>query len=194
MPRPKVLIVDDDANSRTVLCDALSCESYTLLEACNGEQALETANRELPDLILLDIMMPGMDGDLVLHKLKQQRQTCSIPVIMITALSKDVQISACLNDGAMDYICKPFSNLVMRARVFAALCTRSLHSGNRPSSRQEEERSSASLTSTAEAVTAAGEIAAIEKESYPARPAPAGSNWSGRGGDKSLEALDGRDA
>jgi DNA-binding response OmpR family regulator len=121
MPQPKVLIVDDDANSRAVLCDALCGEPYTLLEASDGQQAIEVARSELPDLILLDIMLPGMDGDLVLRKLKERPQTSSIPVIMVTALSKDVQICACLDDGAADHICKPFSNMVVRARVRAAL-------------------------------------------------------------------------
>ena len=66
------MIVDDDVNSRAVLCDVLGGEPYTLLEAADGQRALELANNELPDLILLDIMMPGMDGNLILHKLKEK--------------------------------------------------------------------------------------------------------------------------
>jgi DNA-binding response OmpR family regulator len=125
MNQTKVMIVDDDANCLAVLCDVLEGEPYTLLEAADGQQALELANKELPDLILLDIMMPGMDGGLVLHKLKEQERTRAIPVIMVTALNSDTQVSRCLDDGAVDYICKPFSSVVVRARVRAALRARS---------------------------------------------------------------------
>ena len=129
MPQPKVLIVDDDAHIRDVLSDVLSGEPYTLLEAADGQQALELANKELPDLILLDIMMPGMDGSLILRKLKKEEKTRAIPVIVITALNLDTQISACLDDGAVDHICKPFSSMVVRSRVRAALRNRTQTGG-----------------------------------------------------------------
>ena len=132
MSQAKVLIVDDDANCRTVLCDVLEGEPYTLLEASDGQQALDLANKELPDLILLDIMMPGMDGGIVLHKLKEQEKTRAIPVIMVTALNSDTQIFVCLNDGAVDHICKPFSSMVVRARVRAALRSRAMVTGEKP--------------------------------------------------------------
>ena len=122
MCQSKVLIVDDDADSRAVLRDALSSEPYDLLEACDGQQALQIAAGKLPDLILLDIMMPGMDGDLILHKLKEQEETRSIPVILVTALDVlDAQACACLGNGAIDHICKPFSRTVVRSRVRAVL-------------------------------------------------------------------------
>jgi pilus assembly protein CpaE len=124
MDQPTVLIVDDDDNSRSVLCDALGGEPYRLLEASDGRQALDIANRELPDLILLDVLMPGMDGLATLHKLQAQGTTRHIPVIMVTALNMDSQISVCLDGGAIDHIVKPFSGLVVRARVRAALRNR----------------------------------------------------------------------
>jgi len=112
-----------------VLCDALSSEPYTLLEAGNGQQALEIADSELPDLILLDVMMPGMDGNLVLLKLKEQEKTRSIPVILVTALDlMNTQACECLGDGAMDHICKPFSSRVVRSRVRAVLHSHALAS------------------------------------------------------------------
>jgi len=126
------MIVDDDANSRDVLRDVLGGEPYTLLEAADGQQALELANKEQPDLILLDIMMPGIDGGLVLHKLKEQEKTRAIPVIMVTALNSDTQVFVCLNDGAVDHICKPFSSMVVRARVRAALRSRAVAAGEKP--------------------------------------------------------------
>jgi len=125
------LIVDDDANSRAVLCDVLSGEPYILLEAANGQHALELAHNEPPDLILLDIMMPGMDGLGVLHKLKKQEKTRPIPVIMVTALNLDSQVSVCLDGGAVDHIGKPFSSMVVRSRVRAALRSRALAAGDK---------------------------------------------------------------
>ena len=121
MDQPKVLIVDDDDNNRGVLCDALGGEPYRLLEAADGQQALDIADKELPDLVLLDVLMPGMDGFAILQQLKAQERTHHIPVIMVTALNMDSQISVCLDGGAIDHIVKPFSRLVVRARVRAAL-------------------------------------------------------------------------
>ena len=125
MSQYKVMIVDNDPNCRALLCDALGDEPYTLVEAADGQQALDLANQELPDLILLDIKMPGINGVGVLHELKEQEQTCDIPVIMVTAFTLDTQMSACLEDGAVDYICKPFTSTGVRARVRAALRARS---------------------------------------------------------------------
>ena len=81
---------------------------------------------------MLDIMMPGMDGGLVLNKLKKQERTRSIPVIMVTALNSDTQIYVCLNDGAVDHICKPFSNMVVRARVRSALQSHAASTREKP--------------------------------------------------------------
>jgi DNA-binding response OmpR family regulator len=131
MSQPKVLIVDDDTDSRAVLRDVLGREPYNLLEASDGQQALEIAASELPDLILLDVMMPGMDGALVLRNLMEHEKTRSIPVILVTALDLlDAQACACLGNGAMDHICKPFSSAVVRSRVRALLHSRVLSAGN----------------------------------------------------------------
>jgi CheY-like chemotaxis protein/MinD-like ATPase involved in chromosome partitioning or flagellar assembly len=121
MHQPKILIVDDDENNRAVLSDSLDGEHYTLLEAVNGNDALKVAEKEMPDLILLDIIMPGLDGITVLRKLKEQEQTRRIPVIVVSALNLDTQVTICLDEGAIDHIAKPFSNIVVRARVRAAL-------------------------------------------------------------------------
>jgi pilus assembly protein CpaE len=129
MHQPKILIVDDDENNRTVLSDALEGEHYTLLEAINGNDALKVVERENPDLILLDVLMAGMDGITTLRKLKEQDETRHIPVIMITVLNLETQVSICLDEGAIDHIPKPFSNIVVRARVRAALRAHSSDSG-----------------------------------------------------------------
>ena len=119
-----LLIVDDDENNRLVLHDCLEDDGYTLLEAENGEQAVKIASVSKPDLILLDVQMPVMDGHEALRKLKSQEETCNIPVIMVTALDLDMQVAMFLEDGAMDHIAKPFSTMVVRARVKAALRNR----------------------------------------------------------------------
>jgi CheY-like chemotaxis protein len=94
MDQPKVLIVDDDPGCRLLLADLLCSEPYRLLEASNGPAALEVARQELPDLILLDVRMPAQDGLAVLRKLKEQDRTCHIPVIMVTALAEDSDVTA----------------------------------------------------------------------------------------------------
>jgi DNA-binding response OmpR family regulator len=117
----QILIVDDDANNRAVLFDTLGDEPYDLHEAEDGPQAIEMARSSLPDLILLDIMMPGMDGISVLRNLRADERTQSIPVIIVSACGSETQVIACLEEGALDHITKPFSNAVVRARVRAAL-------------------------------------------------------------------------
>jgi DNA-binding response OmpR family regulator len=125
MAQPKVLIVDDDADSRAVLHDALGGQPYTLLEARDGEEALDIADRELPDLILLDVLLPGQDGDLVLRKLRNTQKTKSIPVILVTALDiLDSQVWASLGESDVDHIRKPVSSVVLRAKVQAILRSR----------------------------------------------------------------------
>ncbi len=121
MDLSKILIVDDDENNRQVLRDALDDNASLFLEAADGVSAIEVAAREEPDVILLDILMPGMDGLATLHQLKNDYTTRRIPVIMVTALSLDAEISTCLEEGAIDYVTKPFSSSLIRSRVHAAL-------------------------------------------------------------------------
>jgi DNA-binding response OmpR family regulator len=104
-----------------VLCDALGGEPYRLLEAVDGRQALDIADKEQPELILLDVLMPGLDGVATLQELKADDRTRHIPVIMVTVLDRDAKVSQCLNEGAIDHIAKPISNLMVRARVRAVL-------------------------------------------------------------------------
>ncbi len=124
---PKVLIVDDDENSRLALIDALEGEAFTIFEAAGGEAALRVIAEQAPDVILLDIMMPGMDGVQVCHTIKQAEDTCDIPVIMVTALGDEQHVLRGLKVGATDYVPKPFSGQVVRARVRAALRSKLAH-------------------------------------------------------------------
>jgi diguanylate cyclase (GGDEF)-like protein len=112
----KVLVADDDALNRQVLAELLKPE-YTVLLARNGEQALERAQRHAPDLVLLDVMMPDMDGYEVLRRLRADPQTASIAVIFVSGLDRPEDEANGLMMGAADYIAKPFNATVVMARV-----------------------------------------------------------------------------
>ncbi len=127
----RLLIVDDDANCQDVLWDALESEEYELYKADDGQTALKMVQQNPPDLVLLDIDMPRMDGIEVLKRLKAAEETRHIPVIMVTALNTDSQIAASLDNGAVDHVVKPFSHMVVRARVRTALrCCEAVESAN----------------------------------------------------------------
>lgn len=112
----KVLIADDDAVNRQVLAELLKPE-YTVLLAKNGEQALERAQRHAPDLVLLDVLMPDMDGYEVLRRLRADPQTAQITVIFISGLNRPEDEANGLKMGAADYIAKPYNATVVMARV-----------------------------------------------------------------------------
>ena len=116
MEMQKVLVADDDAVNRDVLGELLKPE-YTVLLARNGAQALERAMRHLPDLILLDVMMPDMDGYEVLRRLRADPLTEHISVIFISGLDRPEDEANGLKMGAADYITKPFNQTVVMARV-----------------------------------------------------------------------------
>jgi putative two-component system response regulator len=111
-----ILAVDDTKLNLDILVSTLG-EMYDLSVALNGEMALELANREVPDLILLDIMMPGMDGYEVLRRLKASPGTADVPVIMLSALSEMGSKSRGFQLGAVDYLTKPFELEELMARV-----------------------------------------------------------------------------
>ena len=115
--KQKILIVDDEQNNIKVLAEILRGK-YKLIGARNGDVALKCATSdEKPDIILLDIMMPGMDGYEVLTRLKENPQTQDIPVIFVTALGKEHSEAKGIEMGAVDYITKPISPTVVEARV-----------------------------------------------------------------------------
>lgn len=110
----KILIVDDEKNIVDILKFNLKKEGFTTVEAYDGEQAIELALSEKPDLILLDVMLPKMDGFTVCRKL---RQTLSTPILMLTAKEEEVDKVLGLELGADDYITKPFSQRELMARI-----------------------------------------------------------------------------
>ncbi|MBU1775081.1 MAG: response regulator, partial [Gammaproteobacteria bacterium] len=119
--KPRILIVDDVNENLHVMMGILR-EKYAIIAATSGEKALELAARApLPDLILLDIKMPGMDGYHVLHQLKSAPATADIPVIFVTALSESTDEARGLKMGAADYITKPINPDLLRLRVLTQL-------------------------------------------------------------------------
>lgn len=114
--RPRLLLVDDEPTNLQVLRQALQ-NDYRLLFATSGERALLIAQEQLPDLVLLDVMMPHMDGYAVCRTLKADTRTLPIPVIFITALNSSTDEATGFDAGAVDYITKPISLPVARARV-----------------------------------------------------------------------------
>ena len=112
-----ILIVDDTPKNLQVLGSLLSTEKYRIAFAKSGKDALEFAVKQLPNLILLDIMMPNMDGFEVCKRLKEDQKTMDIPIIFLTSLNDEYNEEKGLSLGAVDYITKPFRPIIVKARV-----------------------------------------------------------------------------
>ena len=121
MPKETILIVEDEEDILELVTYNLKREGYNTVGAGSGEDALAEAAARTPDLILLDLMLPGVDGLEVCRRLKKEPRTDGIPVIMLTAKGEEADIVAGLELGADDYVTKPFSVRVLVARVRAAL-------------------------------------------------------------------------
>ena len=119
------MIAEDDPRSLKLVDFRLKSVGHETILATDGEKALEIATREKPDLVLLDIMMPVINGFQVLRKLKSQEETKNIPVIMLTSKVQEKDVVFGLEAGAEDYITKPFSFAELNARVNRALAPRS---------------------------------------------------------------------
>ncbi len=102
----KILLVEDDAFLASVYATKFELEGFSVLHAADGEQGLKAAEKHLPDIILLDILMPKMDGFEMLHRLKQDPKLEPIPVVMLTNLGQKEDVERCLKEGAVDYLIK----------------------------------------------------------------------------------------
>jgi two-component system, OmpR family, KDP operon response regulator KdpE len=114
----KILIVDDAQQVRRVLRTALSSEGYTTYEAASGEEALDSIRTAVPDVILLDVNMPGMGG---LEACREIRRTMDVPILMLTVRNSERDKVLALDAGADDYVVKPFGMQELLARIRAAL-------------------------------------------------------------------------
>jgi len=121
MTAPRILVVDDDAAVRDVLRTTLARGGHDVLAAASGMEGLVRAQEERPDLVLLDVMMPGMDGWEVLKLLKLDAATREIPVVIVSVRAEPRDRIRALQEGAVDYVAKPFALEELLASVAAAL-------------------------------------------------------------------------
>ena len=121
MTRKTILLVEDEHDIQELLKFHLEREKLSIMIAGTGEDALSNLQSRKPDLILLDLMLPGMDGLEVCRRIKAKEDTREIPIIMLTAKDSEADIVAGLEMGAADYICKPFSPRILIARIHAVL-------------------------------------------------------------------------
>lgn len=121
MPKEDILAIDDEEDILELLRYNLSKEGYRVTCVASGEAAVKTAKTIAPDLILLDLLLPGIDGLEVCRRLKSEPQTRDIPIIMLTAKGEEIDVVTGLELGADDYVPKPFSPRVLLARIKAVL-------------------------------------------------------------------------
>jgi two-component system phosphate regulon response regulator PhoB len=118
---PRILVVDDEEDLAELVRYNLTKDGYEVECVGSGEEALTAVRRQPPDLIVLDLMLPAVDGLEVCRRLKSDAKTRDVPIVMLTAKGEDVDVVAGLERGADDYIAKPFSPRVLSARVRALL-------------------------------------------------------------------------
>ena len=125
-PDPLVLVVDDLAPNVRLLEAVLSPKGFRVVTASTGEEAIDVLGKEHPDLVLLDILMPGMDGYEVCRRIRQDPETAFLPVIMITATGEEQKIRA-IEAGADDFVNKPFDQAELLARVRSLVRVKRYH-------------------------------------------------------------------
>ncbi|MBD3162289.1 MAG: response regulator [Candidatus Eisenbacteria bacterium] len=121
MSKGTILVVEDESDIEELIRYHLERENYRVLATGSGEEAVKMTKRERPDLVLLDLMLPGMDGLEVCRTLRADSQVRQIPIVMLTARSEEADIVAGLELGADDYVTKPFRPRVLLARLRAVL-------------------------------------------------------------------------
>ena len=121
MAKEHIVIVEDEEDILELLRYHLTREGYSVTTAANGEQALKIILQKMPALVLLDLMLPGLNGRELCRRLKQDPRTAAIPIMMVTAKNEESDVVIGLELGADDYIMKPFSMKVLVARVHAVL-------------------------------------------------------------------------
>ena len=119
--RPLVLVADDDPDILSLVTLRLERDGYEVIGAPDGERAVEEALERTPDLALIDVSMPKLDGYEVTERLRQHEPTSAIPIILLTARVQDSDVARGIEAGADDYVGKPFSMADLRTRVQAAL-------------------------------------------------------------------------
>jgi len=134
---PSILVVEDEQDIRELISYNLLKEGYRVVGVASGEEALAIARAQPPDLILLDLMLPGLDGLAVCRRLKADPKTAPVAVVMVTAKGEEADVVTGLNLGASDYVTKPFSPKVLLARVRAVLRRASAGPAGQPGEEDE---------------------------------------------------------
>ena len=164
----RILVVDDEERNRRLLAAMLAAEGYATAEAADGTQALELARQNPPDLVLLDIMMPGMDGYEVARQLKADAATKAIPIVMVTALDDRESRLRGLQAGAEEFVTKPVDRSELRVRVKNLLRLKEfsdfLADHNRILEAQVKERTHELLASYREAIATMTRAASYKDE------------------------------
>src|SRR5689334_24880466 len=137
---PRILIVDDNETNRDILIARLGPHGYDLKQAADGEEALAAAKEHLPDLILLDVMMPKLDGIEVCKRIKSDATMPFTPIIMCTAKADSKDVIAGLEAGADEYLTKPIDQTALVARVKSVLRVKQLHDQITDMNRNLEQR------------------------------------------------------
>lgn len=119
MPVKKILVVDDSATERHVMVTFLEGKGYQVVTASNGEDGVAAAKRELPDLILMDVVMPGMNGYQATRTISRDEATKHIPVIMTTSKDQETDKIWGMRQGALDYMVKPVDQAALLAKLTA---------------------------------------------------------------------------
>jgi DNA-binding response OmpR family regulator len=119
--QPIVLVADDDEDILELIVFRLERSGYTVLQARDGAEALELARRSRPDLAVLDVMMPKLDGFDLTRRLREDESTSKMPIILLTARTQEADVERGFDAGADDYLRKPFSPQELRSRVQAIL-------------------------------------------------------------------------
>ncbi len=125
MAQKHILVVDDEEDILELVRYNLAKAGYKVTAVASGEEAIKAARSKLPDLVLLDLMLPGVDGLEVCNTMKRDQRTANIPIVMLTARGDETDIVTGLELGADDYVTKPFSPRVLVARIKAVLRRRS---------------------------------------------------------------------
>jgi two-component system phosphate regulon response regulator PhoB len=131
MSKEHILVIEDEEDILAVIHYNLAKEGYRVTSRTTGEEGLREARDSSPDLVLLDLMLPGMDGMEVCRRLRKDPATASIPVVMLTAKGEEADIVVGLEAGADDYVTKPFSQKVLLARIKTVLRRREQERGEK---------------------------------------------------------------
>ncbi len=123
----KALVVEDHPDLSGVFCQLLEAWDFAVVSANTGMEGVEKAIEEKPHLILMDIMLPGMDGREAIRRIRSNPETKDIPILAITALTKESELRECIEAGCNDYILKPFNRKDLREKIRAVLDPQEVH-------------------------------------------------------------------